>query len=143
MKIKQLTIIAALSIVCAGSSCFFIESMDFKLLIHNNSSSSVIYSLRFDTSIAAKDIRFYTSESRRYNQLLAHDSIYPAFARRGEGWESKINAYSKDSTLRIFFFKTDSVEKYGWDRVLLLKTYRRLNLRPSDLDRLHWKITYS
>jgi len=117
-----------------------IDYDDDKLLIRNKSRNIVYCETSLDTTNDLKHFEWMSRDSTM--KLYTNDTIRPLFARRGEGWENKINTYSIDSNLHIYFFMVDSVEKYGWKKVLDMRMYDRRDFRVKQLDSMHWSYDY-
>lgn len=121
------------------SHCVF-DADDLKLSFYNRSSQAIYYRLKVDTVLAIKDVDYL--ESVHYLEVNTGDSARPLFARKGEGWERKLNEVSKDSTFRLYVFQVDTVKRYGWRNIIESRRYDRLDFTADDLDRLNWKIVY-
>lgn len=121
------------------SACDF---NDNKLVIENKSSQPVYYLAYPDTIVQLSSVENFAAIP--YRRINTNDSTHALFARRGEGGLiNKINSVCKDSTLKIFFFPVDSVNKYGWRKILRLRKYNRYDYTASMLDSLKWRIIYN
>lgn len=120
-----------LGILISAHKC---THLDNKLTIVNNSNRG-IYTY---TDFAYPDTLL--------NGHMVTTSIIPP---RGEGnhlisakWESNVSCL-KDSILIIVVLDTDTLQKYGWERVR--KDYnilKRYDLTLEELETKQWKVTY-
>jgi hypothetical protein len=125
---------------CSFFIVMFLISCDitnFKLMLFNNTDKIVYFQLSYDTIITNN------KEYLENSKIFPDDSIRPHFARGGKGaWEYHINDKSKDSTLRIFFFMSDTVRYYGWDNVINKGKFKRMDFKVKDLDSMDWAVVY-
>ncbi len=134
-----ITSIALSLLILLFSACDF---NDNKLVIENKSSQPVYYLAYPDTIVQLSSVENFSEIP--YVRINTNDSTHALFARRSEGGLiNKINSVCKDSTLKIFFFSVDSVNKYGWSKILTLKKYNRYDYSVNILDSLKWRIIYS
>ncbi len=110
---------------------------DLKLSLVNNTNKTIYYHLSYDTIITNN------KEYLESSNIFPAESVNPHFARGSRGgWEYGINNISKDSTLRIFFFMSDTIEHYGWDDVINKGKFKRMDYKVKDLDSLGWLVVY-
>jgi hypothetical protein len=107
------------------------DTSNRKLLLINNCSNILYYRLLTDTVLFNELYIF---------KVLPYASVRPVFTSGGEGaWEYSINNMSKDSTLHIYFFKTDQLN----DSIIKGRFYKRLDFKVRDLKQLHWVVFYN
>ena len=110
---------------------------DLKLSLVNNTNKAIYFQLSYDT-IITNDKEYLESSN-----IFPAESVRPHFARGGKGaWEYHISDKSKDSTLHIFFFMSDTVKHYGWDDGISKGKYKRMDFKVKDLDSLEWTVVY-
>jgi len=111
-----------------------------KLLITNLSKDTIYYNLFYDTSLSQSDVIYLPKVY--YMKISPNDSVRPQIVFKGDSWEYSINHKSKDSSLYVFYFNTDTVRKYDWKNIIRLHKYQRVPYKVKDLDSLHWNIIY-
>jgi hypothetical protein len=119
--------ILILLVVIVCTSC---DINNQKLLLINNTSNQLYFRLLTHTDLN-KEMQLY--------KVAPHDTVRPNFVRGGEGaWEYKIYKESKDSTLYIFIFTTDSIT----DDIIKNQRFKRLDYKVKDLEALNWIIVF-
>lgn len=113
-----------------------------ELKIMNNSNEVVYYETYFHKNLDKYDVynkyqKVYYLEN--YKVLNPKDSVRPA---NRSAWSYDIETISKDSTLTVAFFNKDTVKKIGWDKMILLKKFKKVTYSVRELDSLNWTITY-
>jgi hypothetical protein len=113
-----------------------------ELKIVNNSTEVIYYETYFHSDLDKYDVynkyqKVYYLED--YKVLNSKDSIRPA---NRSAWSYDIETVSKDSTLTVAFYNRDTVSKIGWDKMILLKNYKKVTYSVKQLDSLNWTIVY-
>lgn len=121
------------------SSCHY-QHQELKII--NNSNEVVYYETYFHKDLDKYDV--YNKYQKVYyldNDLVlnSRDSIRSV---NRSAWSYDIETISKDSTLTVAFFNRDTVRKMGWDKMILLKKYKKVTYSVKQLDSLNWTITY-
>jgi hypothetical protein len=104
-----------------------------KLLIINSSEKEIFYFLSTDT-VVYRNTYLY--------KLSSKDSVKPNFVKgfcREDTWKKKIERYSKDSTLHIFFLTLPMLD----DNIISKHLYNRIDLKTSKLDSTNWVVRYN
>jgi hypothetical protein len=130
------------SILIALTSCWPQFGLDdHKLLLINHSNATVYYELSYLRTLREQDVSYIPKVP--FLKLSNNDSIRPAFVRYGSGgWKYMINKFSRDSSLHIFFFIVDTVNKYGWKSILKMNKFDRKEMTTVQLDSLKWVYDY-
>lgn len=113
-----------------------------ELKIENNSNEVIYYETYFHKDLDKYDV--YNKYQKVYYLeddlvLNPRDSVRPA---NRSAWSYDMQTISKDSTLTVAFFNRDTVRKMGWDKMILLKNYKKVTYSVKQLDSLNWTITY-
>ena len=109
---------------------------DTRLKIVNNSLENLNVDWDIDTIPTYPSINnteFYLS-----NPILPYDTLQ-AVEDAQDGWERYLKN-SKTGKLNLFIYRTDTIKKYGINRVLTHKMYKRLILSRQELDEFSWVI---
>ena len=101
-----------------------------KLQIVNQRNETLFYELQVDTFLKNKTYLY---------EIAPFETVWPLFVRGSKGaWEYTINRESKDSTLHIFVFKTNSLD----DTVIRNHNYERFDFKVKELDSLKWIVIF-
>lgn len=130
---------------------FMISCMDYtdkEGLIVYNGTDSEIYSI-LSNSDKISDSDYFASY--RYDKTVSAFNIMeiaPDKEQKNKDrpvyWDSFF-ASSKDKKARLFIISKDSVDKYGWARIVKLKNRvydKKYLLTKQDLEKAEWKIVY-
>jgi hypothetical protein len=138
MNRKNILFMGILFIPIFFSTC---DLNDNKLLLINNSNATIYYLAYPDTIVNIKSVENFAIIP--YRKISIGDSTHPIFARLNEGgFKNKINDVSIEKRLHMFYFFVDSVNKYGWEKVLKLNLFKREDYSENELDSLKWIIKF-
>lgn len=137
-KAATIDFLVLLLITCLNS-CLF-DADDHKLKLYNNSEKLFYNLVKKDTNIELKEVEFYT-EKFVNDICYLRDTVCPVFARINQGgYVRKINKEGLDSSLYLYLFEIDSVQKYGWNTVVDKRIYFRSKYNVKQLDSINWLI---
>jgi len=112
-----------------------------KIEIINKSKSAVYCFIATSDSFTKPYISYPQSSFDELNKVNSNSFIYIYSKERS--WESFIDLECYKGKLRLFIVPQDSVDKYGWKKVLEKSVYSKgYNLSISDLNNCEWKIIY-
>lgn len=112
------------------------RQFDTRLKIVNNSLENLNVDWGIDTIPTYPSINnteFYLS-----NPILPYDTLR-AVEDAQDGWERYLKN-SKSGKLNLFIYRTDTIKKYGINRVLTNKMYKRIILSKDKLEKLGWVV---
>jgi len=103
-----------------------------KLELINNTNETKYCLMKSDTTLGHD----YPNLSLNLIEVTPNDSVWPSLVSGNSDqiWEYMINNHSLDSTLFLYFFDTNMIDKTIIDG----KKYKRLDLKVKDLEKLHW-----
>lgn len=127
-------------------SCDPIDKIEF----HNESGQVIFYSTSFNDSITGRDpfINSYkiTEGDTIWDEssnLLLRDSSKSLTIIGKDAWVDYINERCEDSTLRIFVFEKELIERIPWDSIVAEGIYtKKFSYKVKDLEKLNWRIEY-
>lgn len=137
---KSIKFIIANLVLIVLHSCLDIshDTRDIKIY---NKSNSVVYCLDSDSDYFTYPyINQKKSGIENLNQIKVDSFIiYP---ENPKNWDEYIKS-AKNGKVRLFFISKDSIDKYGWDKVLINNIYTKVyKLDIDDLKKCNWEITY-
>jgi hypothetical protein len=130
--------IISVGIVLLLTKC---DQMDTRFLVINRSNASLYYCILYANKVTYKDV--HQLPGIKHNSIPKGDSIRPFIIWKGDNWNYMVKKYSPDNRVHLFFFIADTVQKYGWDKILQLKKYDRKDFTVAQLDSLNWVYVYS
>jgi len=126
------------------------DPIDKKIELSNKSSDVIFYSTSVNDSIMSRSpflnaFKINQSDTiwdESSNLLLSDSSKFLTIIGK-HAWEDYINKRCRDSTLRIFIFNKELIEKVPWDTIVSKQLYtRKLTYKVKDLKKLNWRVEY-
>jgi len=138
---KVRLIILSLMVLCINS-CFD-KSGDTRDIKIYNRSNGVVYCLKSKSdSFKYPYIKYQETIVDKYHKIKKNNFIY--LDDNPREWESYINNDCKNGKLRLFIISKDSIDKYGWGKVLINNLYTKVyKLDIEDLKKRNWEIIYN
>lgn len=126
------------------------DPVDDRLQIVNKSQNTIFYlysksDRMFPPLTHIKKYHIENGDSIEYD---IHNKVAPnstKFIRilGKKVWENYINTLCEDSTLRIFLFSKDTLEKYDWNYIEYNKMYlKKYYITVKYLEKQNWQIVY-
>ena len=138
---KSIKLIIAYFVIIALHSCLDISHDTRDIKIYNN-SNCIVYCLKSDSDYFTYPYIDYKKSGIENLNKINVDSfiIYPENPRN---WDEYIKS-AKNGKVRLFFISKDSIDKYGWQKVLINNIYTKVyRLDIDDLKKCNWEITYN
>ena len=137
---KTIKILIANLVLIALNSCLDISHDTRNIKIYNK-SNSVVYCFDSDSDSFTYPYLDYKKSGIEDLNKIKIDSfiIYP---ENPKNWDDYIKS-AKNVKVRLFFISKDSIDKYGWDKVLKNNIYTKVyKFDILDLKKSNWEITY-
>ena len=138
---KKINYLIVNLVIIVFNSCLDIahDTRDLKII---NKSNAIVYCLISDSdSFTNPYIDYKESGLDKLNKLKKDTSInYP---ENPKNWEDYIKSAEKGK-LRLFFISKDSIDKYGWKRVLTNNIYTKVyKLDMEEIRKMKWEVIYN
>ena len=120
------------------TSCVY-DKDDYKLKLINNSENKYYFIVKPNSLLKLNDVNYITTKYK-FHYIKPNDTCRPLFARINEGgYARKINETCKDSTLQIYLFLADSVDRYGWSNIIKDEHhFIKKGFKVKYLDSINW-----
>ena len=137
---KKINYLIVNLVIIVFNSCLDIahDTRDFKIV---NKSNAIVYCLISDSDSFTNPFIDY-KESGLEKLNLINKSTFIIYPENPKNWEEYIKS-AENGKIRLFFIAKDSVDKYGWKKVLINNIYTRVcKLNMDDIKIRKWEITY-
>jgi hypothetical protein len=107
-----------------------------------NKSNQIIYYLRsesdsFSISTTSDKINIIS----KYNMVNKDSTVFVGDKPRN--WDNYIEVGCKDGRLRLFIISKDTINKYGWKKVISNNIYTKVyRMNMDDIKKCKWKVIF-